>query len=101
MDSQLSLDTLLVVDLLDANEGIVGSTFGGWTGDDDLLDQSKLERLYWVEAIDNVIRILMGRRVAKRTQRIQRPDGFLCSVRGIHALRFVDDKKRGDSPRVF
>ena len=96
VDAQLGLDALLVVDLLDADEGVVGRRLGRGTGHDDLLDQPQLEGAHRIEPVDQVVRVAVRGRVAQRAERIQRLDRLLRLVGGIHALRLVDDD---DGPR--
>ena len=91
VDAQLGLDAVLVVDLLDAHEGVVGGALGHGAGDDDLLDQLELEGAHGVEPVHQVVRVAVRGRVAQRAERIERPDGLLRLVGGVHALRLVDD----------
>ena len=96
MDAQLGLDALLVVDLLDAHEGVVGGALRRGAGDDDLLDQLQLEGAHRVEPVDEVVGIAVRGRVAQRAERIERLDRLLRLVGRVHALGLVDDD---DGPR--
>ena len=91
VNAELGLDALLVVDLLDADEGVVGPALGRGAGDDDLLDQTQLKCPHRVEAVNEVVRVAVRGGVPKRAKRIQRPDGFLRLFGGIDALRLVND----------
>lgn len=44
VNTQLRFDAVLVVDVLDAHKGVVGSALGGGAGHNDLLHQLQLER---------------------------------------------------------
>ena len=96
VDAELGLDALLVVDLLDAHEGVVGRALGGRAGDHDLLDQLQLEGAHRVEPVDEVVGIAVRGGVAQGAERIERLDRLLGLVGGVHALRLVDDD---DGPR--
>ena len=91
VDAELGLDALLVVDLLDADKGVVRPALGGGTADDDLLDQPKLKRPHRVEPVNQVVRVAVRGGVAERAKRIECPDRFLGLLRRIDALRLVDD----------
>ena len=77
VDAQLGLDALLVVDLLDAHEGVVGRALGRGTGHHDLLDQLQLEGPHRVESVDQVVRVAVRGGVAQGAQRVEGPDGLL------------------------
>ena len=91
VDADFGLDARLVVDLFDADEGVVGPALGGGTGDDDLLDQPKLKRPHRVEPVNQVVRVPVCGGVTERAKRIECPDRLLGLFGGIDALRLVDD----------
>ena len=93
VDADFRLDARLVVDLLDADEGVVGSALGGRAGDDDLLDQPKLEGPHRVETVDQVVRVAVRGGISQRAKWVEcldRLPAAPCSRR-IDALRLVDD----------
>ena len=67
VNSNLGLDALLVVDLLDADEGIVSAALGGSAGHDDLLHETKLESPHRIEAVDEIVRVPVGGGISERT----------------------------------
>ena len=91
VNAQLGLDALLIVDLLDPHEGVVGRALGRGAGHHDLLDQLQLEGPHRVQPVDQVVGIAVRGGVAQGAQWIERLDGLLGLVGGIDALRLVDD----------
>ncbi len=91
MDAQLGLDAFLVVDLLDAHEGVVGGSLRYRACDDDLLHQLQLESAHRIEPIDEVIGIAVRGGVAQGAEWVERFDRFLSLVGRVHTLRLVDD----------
>src|SRR5688572_2861234 len=91
MDAELRLNAVPVVNLLDSDERLIGCTLCDGAGDHDLLDQLQLKRPHRIEAVDEVVRVTVRRRVSERTQRVQSANCLLSLLRRINALRFVND----------
>ena len=91
MDTELGLNSPLVVDVFDTNEGVIGPTIRLGLGNHDLLYQPELKRLNRVKPVDQIVWVAVRGGVTKRAKRVQCPNGFLGLLRRIDALRFVDD----------
>src|SRR6185503_8869676 len=91
VDAEFRLNALPVVNLLYSDERLIGCTVCDGAGDHDLFDQLQLKRPDRIEAIDEVVRVPVRRRVSERAQRVQSANCFLSLLRRVNALGFVND----------
>jgi len=94
VDAELRLDALFVINLLDTHEGVVGRILGCGACHHDVFDQIQFKGAHRIEAVDEVVGIAVGGRVAQRAERVHGLDRLLRPLGGVHALRLVDDHDR-------